>query len=158
MTDLAPTSLAPTSLAPTSHPTAAHPSRLLRTALAIDAALSGLSGLLMLIDAPPLGVVLGLPTELLRYVGLALLPWAAVVGWLSRQTTVSRRAVWAVIGLNGLWALDCVLLLVVGPVAPTSLGIAFVIVQAVAVAGLAELQWFGLRRSADAERRSADAA
>lgn len=138
-----------------SHPTAAHASRLLRTALAIDAVLSGLSGLLMLVDAAPLGVVFGLPTELLRYAGLALLPWAAVVGWLSLQATVSRRAVWTVIGLNGLWALDCALVLVSGAVAPTGLGIAFVIVQVIAVGGLAELQWLGLRRSAEATQPGA---
>ena len=136
-----------TDLALPSHAPIAHPSRLLRRALAVDAALSGLSGLLMAIDAAPLNVVLGLPTDLLRGVGLALLPWAAVVGWLATQPTVMRRAVWAVIGLNALWTLDCLGLLVSGLVAPTGLGTAFVIVQAVVVLALAEAQWLGLRRS-----------
>ena len=137
-----------TDLALPSHSPIAHPSRLLRRALGVDAALSLLSGLLMTIDAAPLNVVLGLPTDLLRGVGLALLPWAAVVGWLATRRSVMRRAMWAVIGLNALWTLDCLGLLVSGLVAPTGLGTAFVIVQAVVVLGLAEAQWLGLRRSA----------
>src|SRR5689334_9588314 len=136
-----------TDLALPSHTPIAHPSRLLRRALAVDAALSGLSGFLMIIDAAPLNIVLGLPTELLRGVGLALLPWAAVNGWLATRRSVMRRAVWAVIGLNALWTLDCLGLLVSGLVAPTGLGTAFVIVQAVVVLALAEAQWLGLRRS-----------
>ncbi len=136
-----------TDLALTSHSPIAHPSRQLRRALAVDAVLSGLSGLLMAIDAAPLTGVLGLPTDLLRGVGLALLPWAALVGWLATRPTLMRRAVWAVIGLNAVWVIDCLGLLVSGLVAPTGLGTAFVIVQAVVVLALAEAQWLGLRRS-----------
>jgi hypothetical protein len=136
-----------TDLALTSHRPIAHPSRLLRRALAVDAALSGLSGLLMAIDAAPLNGVLGLPTDLLRGAGLALLPWAALVGWLATRPTMMRRAVAAVIGLNVLWALDGIVVLAAGLVAPTGLGAAVVIAQAVVVLGLAEAQWLGLRRS-----------
>jgi hypothetical protein len=136
-----------TDVALTSHTPIAHPSRLLRRALAVDAALSALSGALMTIDAAPLNVVLGLPTELLRGAGLSLLPWAALVGWLATRPLPPRRAVWAMIGLNALWALDSALLLVSDLVSPTGLGVAFVIVQALAVAGLAALQYLGLRRS-----------
>jgi hypothetical protein len=53
----------------------------------------------------------------------------------------------AVIGLNALWALDSILLLVSGWVAPTAAGFAFVIAQGVVVAMYAELQLMGLRRS-----------
>ena len=41
-----------------------------------------------------------------------------------------------------------VLVLVSRTIEPNSLGIAFVVVQAVAVGVLAELEWVGLRRSA----------
>lgn len=136
-----------TDVAMTSSVPMVHASRLLRGALAIDGALTGLSALLMLVDAAPLSGALGLPTDLLRTVGLALLPWAALVGWLATRASVSRRAVWTVIGMNALWALDCGLLLVSGFVSPTGLGIAFVLVQAVGVAALADVQYLGLRRS-----------
>lgn len=46
------------------------------------------------------------------------------------------------------WALGCVLLLISGSVAPTVLGTAYVLVQALTVGVLAELQFFGLRRAA----------
>ncbi len=54
------------------------------------------------------------------------------------------------IGANAVWAADCVILLVSGWVAPTGLGYGFVIAQALVVALLAELQYFGLRRNAAA--------
>lgn len=50
--------------------------------------------------------------------------------------------------LNVLWAADCLILLASGWVAPTGLGIAFVLVQAVTVLAFADLQYLGLRRSA----------
>lgn len=53
---------------------------------------------------------------------------------------------WAGIACNVLWAIACVLLLISGIVAPNSLGVAFVIVQTVAVLVFAELQLTALRR------------
>jgi hypothetical protein len=55
--------------------------------------------------------------------------------------------VWAVIGYNVLWALDSALILMTGWLAPSALGYAFVVAQALVVALLAELQYFGLRGS-----------
>ena len=61
---------------------------------------------------------------------------------------MSRAAVWAIIAYNVLWSVDSVVLLVSGYVAPTALGYAFVIFQAVVVAGFAALQIVGLRKEA----------
>jgi hypothetical protein len=58
-----------------------------------------------------------------------------------------RLAVWAIIIINTLWALDSVALLLSGWVAPNALGYAFVVLQAVVVAVVAELQYTGMRRS-----------
>ena len=49
---------------------------------------------------------------------------------------------------NSAWVAGSLALLVSGAVSPTMLGYAFVLVQAVAVGVLAELQWIGLRREA----------
>ena len=127
--------------------TSIRPSSLLRLSLAADAAASGASGLLMAAGASFLSPLLGLPPALLTGAGLVLLPFAAGVAWLASCERVPRTAVWMVIVLNVLWAVDCLLLLALGPVQPTGLGYAFVIAQALVVAALAEVQYMGLRRS-----------
>ena len=119
---------------------------LLRVALLGDAAASGATGLLMAAAAGPLAPLLGLPEPLLRGAGLVLLPYAAFVAWLGRRPVPGL--VRAVVAVNLLWAADCVLLLVSGFVAPTGLGIAFVLLQALVVLGFALAQWAGLRQFA----------
>ena len=123
-------------------------STFLRTVLLADALVSGATGLLMLLGAGPLEPLLQIPATLLRGAGLALLPYAAFVGMLARREALPRAAVWAVVACNALWAVDCVALLFSGWIAPSGLGIAFVLMQAVVVAAFAELQVLGLRRSA----------
>jgi hypothetical protein len=128
-------------------PAAIRPSRLLRLALAGDAAASGATGLLILLAGPALAAPLGLPAALLQGAGLVLLPYAALVFWLARRAELPAWAVWAVIGVNLAWVADSVILLLSGWVAPTGLGIAFVLAQALVVDAFAVAQWIGLRRS-----------
>ena len=126
------------------------PSLLLRRALVADAAISGSTGLLMTLGADALAGLLGVPAGLLRYAGLSLLPYAAILAYLATRAGLPRPAVWAVIACNAFWAADSLLLLVTGWVGPTALGYAFVIAQALAVVAFAEAQHLGLRRSAAA--------
>jgi len=119
----------------------------LRRVLLADAATSGASGLLMTLAAGPLADWLGVPAALLRYAGLSLLPFAALVAYLATREAPPRGAVWAVIVLNALWAADSILLLAGGWVGPTALGYAFIIAQALVVAAFAEAQYVGLRRA-----------
>ncbi|MBB4822153.1 hypothetical protein [Pseudomonas sp. TUM22785] len=130
--------------------TTVQPSPLLRRVLQLDALVSGAAGLLMTLGAGPLSSLLALPAALLTGAGLSMLPWCAVLLWLARRETLDRRAVWAVIAVNAVWVVDSLLLLVSGWVQPTLLGQAFVIAQALAVVLFAELQFFGLKRSAEA--------
>jgi hypothetical protein len=111
-----------------------------------DAAISGATGLLMALGAGVLAGLLGLPAGLLRYAGLSLLPFAALVVLLARRDPPSHPSVWAVIGVNAAWVAGSILLLLSGAVAPNGLGYAFVVGQALAVALFAELQYVGLRR------------
>ncbi|BCD85438.1 hypothetical protein PSm6_18450 [Pseudomonas solani] len=129
--------------------TTVQPSPLLRRVLQLDALVSGAAGLLMTLGAGPLSSLLALPAALLTGAGLSMLPWCAVLLWLARRDTLDRRAVWAVIAVNAVWVVDSLLLLVSGWVQPTLLGQAFVIAQALAVVLFAELQFFGLKRSAE---------
>jgi hypothetical protein len=114
-------------------------------ALLADGVVSGATGALMFLAASPLSELLGLPTALLRIAGFSLLPYAAFVLFLGMRHTVSRTAVWAVVGINLMWAADSLLLLATGWVAPTALGYAFVVFQALAVAAFAGLQYIGMR-------------
>lgn len=127
--------------------TTIHPSPLLRQALLADATTSGAFGLLMLLAADPFSRLLGLPEGLLRVAGLVLLPYVALLAWLSLRAETHKALVWAVILGNIAWAADSLLLLVSGWVAPTTTGYAFVIMQALVVLMYAELQIMGLRRS-----------
>jgi hypothetical protein len=122
-------------------------SNILRAALAGDAVVSGATGLVLMMAAGYVDGLLGLPAGLMRYAGASLIPFAALVGYLASRQHLPGAAVWAVIVYNVLWALDSVLLLVSGWVAPTALGTALVIAQALAVAAFAELQYIGLKRS-----------
>ena len=97
--------------------------------------------------APILESWLGLPVPLLRFAGIALLPFAALVGWLALQASPARVGVQAIIAANFAWVAASLLLLLAGGVNPTALGIAFVILQAVVVGVLGELQYMGLRRT-----------
>ena len=124
--------------------------RFLRGALLTDAIASGAGALLMLAGAGLLAAPLGLPAALLREAGLILVPFVAFVAWLGTREHLGGAAVWSVIGLNALWVVGSGVLLTGGWVAPTLLGHAFVIAQAVVVAVFAELQFMGLQRASRA--------
>jgi hypothetical protein len=123
------------------------PAPYLRQGLLADATTSGAFGLLTLLAAAPLEGVLGLPAMLVRSAGLIMIPWALCLGRLAMRESLPRPAVLAVIVVNALWALDSLLLLWSGWVAPSSAGTVFVIAQALVVALYAELQFVGLKRS-----------
>lgn len=119
----------------------------LRQVLFIDAAVSGAAGLLMAAGASFLSPLLGLPSGLLFWAGLALFPFVAVLIVVARRGEASRLAIVDIIAINGIWVAASFGLLVSGMVAPTALGYAFVTAQALAVALLAGMQYLGLRRT-----------
>ena len=122
-------------------------STFLRRVLALDAVLSAVMGVVMMLAVTPLSSLLGLPASLLTWSGLSLLPFAAFAGWLATRELLPRAGVWVVVVCNAFWAVDSIVMLVSGWLDPTFLGKAFVVFQALVVALLAELQLFGLRRS-----------
>ncbi|MGK7869382.1 hypothetical protein [Falsiroseomonas sp. E2-1-a20] len=120
--------------------------RMLRLALLADAAACAACGVVLAAGAGALAGPLGLPEPLLRWVGLGLLPWAAFVGLTGWAASPSRRAAWAIVALNALWVLDS-LLLAAGAfgLAPTGLGVAFILAQATLGGGFAVVQTLALR-------------
>ncbi|ABE38951.1 conserved hypothetical protein [Rhodopseudomonas palustris BisB5] len=124
-----------------------HPSLLLRRALQADALVSGAMAVLLAFGAGALSPWLSLPQPLLFETGLFLIAYAAFVGWLGARATLIKPVVVVVIIGNALWTLGSVALLISGAVTPNALGIAFVVMQAIAVGVFAELQFMGLSRS-----------
>lgn len=118
---------------------------LLGRSLLLDGVVSGATGALMFLAATPLAGLLGLHERLLRLGGFSLLPFAALLVFLAVRPHVSRSVVLGIVGFNVLWAVDSILLLTTDWVAPTALGYAFTVFQAVAVAGFAVLQYVGVR-------------
>ena len=118
----------------------------LRFALLADAVASGATGLMMIAGADLLTGLLGLPVALMREAGLLLVPYVALVAFVGTRQAISHGAVRAIIALNVAWVAGSIGLLMSGIVAPTVLGYAFVIFQAVVVGVFAELQFIGLRR------------
>lgn len=133
--------------------TAIQASTFLRRVLLLDAVSSGAMGILLLTAGGTLAGLLELPAELLKEAGWVLVPFALAVGFLATRARLPRAAVWAVIAVNAVWAVDSVLLLFTGWVQPNSLGYVFVLGQAAFVAVMAELQYIGLRKSAAEGRR-----
>ena len=122
-------------------------SSFLRRVLAVDALASAASGIAMIAFAEVLANLLQLPADLLSEAGIVLLPFAAFVGFVAARSEPARFAVWAIIGLNILWVVDSILLLVADWVTPNALGYAVVIGQAAGILVLADLEYIGYRRS-----------
>ena len=127
--------------------TAIQPATFLRRVLLLDAVSSGAMGVLLLTCSGMLTGLLDLPAGLLEEAGLVLVPFALAVGFLGTRARLPRAAVWAVIAINAVWAVDSVVLLLTGWVQPNLLGYGFVLGQAAFVAVMAELQYIGMRKS-----------
>jgi uncharacterized iron-regulated membrane protein len=120
--------------------------RFLPTVLWTDAASAAASGLLQVGAAAHLADWLGLPAGLLSASGFALFAVAALAAWAARRRPVHRAAVYVLVAGNAAWVAGCLELLFTGT-GLTVLGQAFLVVQALFVGLLAELEWIGLRRA-----------
>jgi hypothetical protein len=109
----------------------------LKQILAFDAATCIAFGLLLVFGAAPLAALLGLPQSLLFYAGVVLFPSAALMLFAARKPT--QALVRMVMLGNAAWAAASVLF--VFALAPTALGIAFLLAQAAAVLVLLTLEW-----------------
>jgi hypothetical protein len=122
-------------------------SQFLRRALLADAIFSGISAIVMTLDAGALASFLNLPEALLRETGLFLIAYAALVGWLGTRPSVPKALVMIVVIGNAAWTLASIALLFSGAVSPNLLGEIVVVAQAIATGAFAELQYIGVRRS-----------
>ena len=113
---------------------------LLRLALRLDAVVTAANGAAYLVLAGPLEDLLGLEAAVLRPAGALLLVFAAAVWLVAARTRISRAPVLAVIAVNALWVVASLALAVFGWGSPDTAGTIWVVLQALVVAGFAELQ------------------
>lgn len=118
----------------------------LRRVLWVDAATCVATGLLQVLASGFLAGLLGIPHDLLLWSGGSLFVVAAIIAFVATRQFMPGELVWLVIGGNVLWVVGCLALLLGGLTAPTLLGQAFIVVQAVTVGVLVELEFFGLRQ------------
>lgn len=128
-----------------------HPG-LLRLALAADALASGAMALLLLAGADLLAPWLGLPASFLRWTTALLFPFVALLAWAALRQPTPLGATRLIVATNLAWVAASLAFAALQPFAISALGTAFVLAQAVALLGLAALQWSGLRLGLAASR------
>jgi hypothetical protein len=113
----------------------------------IDAAMSAASGLLLAAASPALDGPLGAPIAFLVPLGAFLLAYAAALAGLARAGAPST-GVKAVIAGNALWVVASVVAVLTDVLTLTTAGTVIAIVQAAAVALVADMQLVALRAAA----------
>jgi hypothetical protein len=129
------------------HPRTPDPLRAdpLRTALRLDAVVTGANGAAYLAAAPWLTDLLGVPTGSLRTLGAALLVFTACVWLVAARPRVSGVATEVVVAANVVWVAGSVAAVATDRFPLTGAGTAWVLLQAAVVAGLAAAQLTALR-------------
>ena len=119
----------------------------LRKVLIADAAVSSAAGIAMIAGADLTHGLLGLPSTLLFWAGVSLIPFIATLMMVIRANAAPAALIATIIALNFVWVAAS-LFVAFGPMfAPTLIGQLFVCAQAATVFLFAELQVIGLRRT-----------
>lgn len=126
------------------------PSSVLRGALRADSAASALFGGLQLIAAGWVSDLTKLPHGLVLASGLFLVVYTALVAVVARGGAVPWSWIAAVIVTNMAWAVAGMTVLAFEVVAPSGIGLLYVLFQIVTFFSFAGLELAGLRASRDA--------
>jgi len=118
----------------------------LRKALLADAVVSGAAALAMIAGADLTHDLLGLPSTLLFWAGVALIPFVTLLAMIVRAGRAPSWLIAAIIATNFAWVAGS-LFVAFGPaLAPSLFGQVFIVAQAAIVGVFADLQIVGLRR------------
>lgn len=126
---------------------AIHPSPLLKTALIADALACAALALAQIAAPGLLQDWLGIPRALLLGSGVFLLGYTVLLLILCASKAVWKALVAGIVLGNIGWALACIGLALAAPFAPGPWGLAYLLVQAAAVLGLAGAEYAGLNAS-----------
>lgn len=122
----------------------------LKTLLRIDAATCLAMGLALVSASGPISALIGVPAGLLFWAGAALLPIAAFMLMTAASIRPPVLAVALVLVGNLGWALASIALPLAGVISPNPLGYGFLVLQAIAVLVLTELEFAAARRKGTA--------
>lgn len=113
----------------------------------VDACASAAMGVALLMLAEPLTQLAGwtMPAGFLWTVGLLLLPWAAINAWVARTEHPARIAVLGNIGVDIAWVIGSAALVALHAPSLSLAGLALLVAQGIAVAGVAAFKLAGLR-------------
>ncbi|MBY0511797.1 MAG: hypothetical protein K2P94_16785 [Rhodospirillaceae bacterium] len=117
----------------------------LRRILLLDAAICVATGLVMATGAATVSQLTQLPSALLSVAGASLFPIALFMALVATRRPIPSAGAWLVILGNAGWVIGSLALLT-GTVPFNALGAAFVLTQALAVAGLAVLETIAVRK------------
>ena len=126
---------------------------LLLGSIRLDAVVTGAAGVVLAAGAPLLDEALGAPTAVLAALGAFFVAYAAALFVIARAGAPDGW-VKAVIAGNALWVVASVVAVLAEWLTLTTLGTVFALVQAGAVALIAELQLVALRRSHEVVNQS----
>lgn len=118
-------------------------STFLRAVIGLDAAVCGLLGAAF--AAGLASDMIGLTPAFTQPLGGFLLGYSALLAWLALRPQLPRPAVWGLVAFNTLWALESVLIVLLGWVTPSPVGQALLYVQAAGALGVAAMQTLALR-------------
>lgn len=117
-----------------------------RNVLLLDAVMTGVNGLAYVAGFAVLDSLLGPSAAVILGLGVFLLAYAGVAGWLGTRRPVSRRAVVLIADGNLLWVAASVTAVALGRLDLTTAGTVWALLQAGLVAGFAALQLAAARR------------
>lgn len=119
----------------------------LRNVLLINAVSSGATGLLLVLFSDFFAGLFGIESvSPFLETGIFLLAFAGFVFYEGRKSNINAGRIRLIIALDALWVVASILLLVLQPVTITLIGNLFIAAVAVWVAGMAVLQFRGLRQ------------
>tara|TARA_R110000782_G_scaffold60844_3_gene125614 strand:- start:984 stop:1394 length:411 start_codon:yes stop_codon:yes gene_type:complete len=120
----------------------------LRNVLLTDAAACVFMSVPMIFATRWLEKILNIPSALLFFAGICLLPVAIIMVFVATRKSVSRNGVALVVAGNIAWVVASLSLIVTDWIAPNFIGVAFIGCQAAAVTVFALLEYTGLCRLA----------
>ena len=122
---------------------------LLRRMLLADTVISAVSGLTMTLFARPIEeFVGGDQPEVLMLIGIGLILFAVFNFTTARETPLSRTKAWIIFEINVLWVIASIVILAANVFDMNTTGNVITLVMAVGVAGIAFIEWLGLRQGA----------
>ena len=119
----------------------------LRKVLIADALFGVAPAILFTFASGFVGKLTAIPQNLLFWAGIVLIAYTALLVAVSRRESVSRMMMIEIIAINVVWAAVSLGLLAGGFISPNALGIAFDVLQALAVAGFGIAYWIGLNQA-----------